>query len=122
MNEDEEESIDMNCHVCQNSDKINNCITLKQLIGYVGGGLVFLLFILNLILSPIQKDIKRNELRATRLESSIISSESKLSGIDKKIDEFVSQLKYVYPTKDYVDSELKKKVDYSRIDKRNLKD
>ncbi len=73
-------------------------------------------------LKAIEDNVKRNELRTARLESSIINSESKLIGISKKIDSFVSELKYVYPTKDYVDAELKKKVDYSRIDKRNLKD
>jgi len=121
MIDEQEEQVDMSCSVCTNEQKINNCVTLKQLLGYGGGILVFLLFILNLILSPIQSDIKRNELRASRLESSIISSESKLNGIDKKIDNFVSELKYVYPTKEYVDKELKKKVDLERIDKRNLK-
>ena len=72
-------------------------------------------------LKAIGDNVKRNELITARLESSIISSESKLTGIDKKIDEFVSQLKYIYPTKSYVDTELKKKVDLDRIDKRNLK-
>jgi len=72
-------------------------------------------------LKAIEDNVKRNELRTARLESSIINSESKLIGISKKIDSFVSELKYVYPTKDYVDSELKKKVSYDRIDKRNLK-
>ena len=72
-------------------------------------------------LKAMEDNVKRNEVRTARLESSIINSESKLIGISKKIDSFVSELKYVYPTKDYVDSELKKKVDYDRIDKRNLK-
>ena len=72
-------------------------------------------------MKAIEDNVKRNELRTARLESSIINSESKLIGISKKIDSFVSELKYVYPTKEYVDSELKKKVDLERIDKRNLK-
>ncbi len=72
-------------------------------------------------LKAMEDNVKRNEVRTARLESSIINSESKLIGISKKIDSFVSELKYVYPTKDYVDTELKKKVDYDRIDKRNLK-
>lgn len=119
--EDEHEGEDVVCHTCKNEAKINNCLTLKQLLAYVGGALVGLLFILNLILTPIQKDIKRNELRASRLEGSIISSESKLTGIGKKIDGLVSQLTYVYSTKEYVDRELEKKVDLERIDKRTLK-
>jgi len=72
-------------------------------------------------MKAIEDNVKRNELRTARLESSIINSESKLIGISKKIDSFVSELKYVYPTKEYVDTELDKKVDLERIDKRNLK-
>jgi len=72
-------------------------------------------------LKAIEDNVKRNELRTARLESSIINSESKLIGISKKIDSFVSELKYVYPTKSYVDNELRKKVDLERIDKRTLK-
>ena len=71
--------------------------------------------------SVTKEKLKRAELRTVRLENSIISSDSKLTSIDKKIDSFVSQLKYIYPTKAYVDKELKKKVDLDRIDKRNLK-
>ena len=83
---------------------------------------------IQLKLIPMIEKSKQNELRIVRIEDAIISGESratannlKLSAIDKKIDELVSQLKYVYPTKEYVDEELKKKVDLDRIDKRNLK-
>ena len=72
-------------------------------------------------LKAIGDNVKRNELRTARLESSIISSESKLTGISKKIDLFVAQLKYIYPTKSYVDKELKKKADRNELDARNFK-
>jgi len=72
-------------------------------------------------MQSISDNVKRNELRTARLESSIINSESKLSEIDKKIDNFVSELKYVYPTKNYVDGELKKKADRKELDSRNFK-
>jgi len=71
-------------------------------------------------LKAIEDNVKRNELRTARLESSIISSESKLSGISKKIDSFVAELKYVYPTKIYVDAELRKKVDMDKMNKQYL--
>ena len=72
-------------------------------------------------MKAIKDDARRAELRTVRLENSVLSSESKLTGISKKIDSFVAELKYVYSTKSYVDSELRKKVDLERIDKRTLK-
>jgi len=123
MNENEGEEMH---HECINDGKF---VTLKTLI--VASFALFstitipiitgFFFVIDLKLEPIKDNVKRNELRAARLENSIITSESKLTGIDKKIGDLVSALKYVYPTKEYVDKELKKKVDLDRIDKRNLK-
>ncbi len=80
-------------------------------------------------LDAIKDDVKRNELRTARVEAELISSNkstsdhlsSMVQGINDLNTNF-SNLKYIYATNSRLDEELKKKVDYSRIDKRNLKD
>lgn len=62
-------------------------------------------------LKAIEDNVKRNELRTARLESSIINSESKLSSIDKKLDSLgnsLSNLKYIYVSKDEAKSFITK--------------
>lgn len=120
-------------HRCDVKLQLDNYVKLNHFLSgafaviVVGVGALFA--VIDLKLSPVVDNVKRNELRNARLESELINSNKntgdKLSqlvqGIDKLNNNF-SNLKYIYATNDRLDQELKKKVDYSRIDKRNLKD
>lgn len=113
--------------ILDNYVKLNHFLSGAFAVVVVGVGALFA--VIDLKLTPVVDNVKRNELRSARLESELINSNKntgdKLSqlvtGINKLNNNF-SNLKYIYTTHDYVDNELKKKVDYDRIDKRNLKD
>ncbi len=120
-------------HHCEVKPQLDNYVKLNHFLSgafavvVVGVGALFA--VIDLKLSPVVENVKRNELRSARLESELISSNKStasqltlvVTGINKLNNNF-SNLKYIYATNDRLDEELRKKVDYSRIDKRNLKD
>ncbi len=120
-------------HHCNVKPHLNNYVKLNHFLSgafaviVVGVGALFA--VIDLKLSPVIENVKRNELRNVRLESELISSNASTSdklstmikGIDKLNNNFLN-LKYIYATNDRLETELKKKVSYDRIDKRNLKD
>ena len=111
----------------ENYLKLNHFLSATFAVVVVSIGALFA--VIDMKLTPVIDNVKRNELRASRLESELISSNKNtgdklglmIQGINKLNNNF-SNLKYIYATNDRLDAELKKKVDYSRIDKRNLKD
>ncbi|MCP4103860.1 MAG: hypothetical protein GY750_20945 [Lentisphaerae bacterium] len=69
-------------------------------------------------LKAIEDNVKRNELRTARLESSIINSESKLTDISKNLDKLaiaISNLKYIYVSKDEAKNFLTKEMIDGRL-------
>ena len=97
------------CKVCKNEQKIADCITLKQLLIYIGACLAGLLFVINLII-----DSKVN----SSLEK-VVQSIGDLKS-DLKVWNKTAPLQYV-THKDFKKA-MDNKVDYDRIDKRHLKD
>ena len=72
------------------------------------------------LLPMIEKD-KACLARIIRLENDQLKANSQREESLSLLREIKTDLKYNYPTRIYVDAELKKKVDLERIDKRNLK-
>ena len=115
-------------HRCEVKPHLDNYVKLNHFLSgafavvVVGVGALFA--VIDLKLSPVVENVKRNELRNARLESSLISSNKMTSdklgqmiqGIDKLNNNF-SNLKYIYATKE----DLDKKVDKKEVDSRLLK-
>ncbi len=96
------------CKACKNEQKIADCITLKQLILYIGGVSAGLLFLLNLII-----DSRVN----TALEKVVTS----INDLKTDIHVFNKTAPLQYITHKEFEEAMRKKVDLERIDKRTLK-
>ena len=96
------------CKVCKNEQRIDDCITLKQLLIYIGACLAGLLFVINLIIdSKVSSSLEK-----------VVQSISDLK-TDLKVWNKTAPLQYI--THKEFEEAMKKKVDLERIDKRNLK-
>ena len=77
---------------------------------------------IQLQLLPIVERAKQNELRVVRLENAQLQNQKDSKETLEILRELKTDLKYNFVTKAEFESELDKKVDMDRIDKRNLKD
>lgn len=98
------------CGICEVRNMKDELVTIRTLsiasfaiIVSVLFPLIGVLFVvIDMKLEPLKENIKRNELRATRLESSIIDSAKDLSRISEgivSINNNLSSLQYIYVSK-----------------------